>query len=277
MVNRAKYPRDRGKIGMTSSSSHALSLSIAQGKVKETGSEEWKNSAHIAVGYWTFLGNKMGFLAFARDAIIKYGLFFSISQRFGWTGYTREEPMMMANEVNNLIRLMDAICVSWDNPSYYPEYENGVLKVTHCNAFVNDVAQAVGCDDFYDPLTHEALMADDIIQRMSGSDRWQELRVAGLPPDAQRIALSSVQMWANQGYLTIAGMSSAALGSAHAHVCIVRPGKMKTSGKWGEVPVVANVGKENFIGRGKSGPMKGEPVGVNEAFIQMPRFFSFKG
>lgn len=183
----------------------------------------------------------------------------------------------MPNDTNNLIRLIDAICVAWDNPSYYPEFENGVLKKTWCNYFVAEVAKEVGCNDFFDPVTQHPMMADDIIRVMDGSDSWQEIRVAGLDPGQMAIALKAVQMWANQGYFTIAAASSASLGSAHAHVCVVRPGQMKTSGKWGAVPSVANCGKEQFIGRAKSGPMKGEPVGVNEAFIQMPKFFSWKG
>lgn len=178
---------------------------------------------------------------------------------------------------NNLIQLIDAICVAWDNPNYYPEFENGVLKVTHCNQFVCEVAHVVGCDDFFDLITHQPMMADDMILKMQRSDQWQEIRVAGLEPGQMAIALRAVQTWANQGFLTIAGASSATLGAAHAHVCIIRPGNLKSSGKWGSVPVVANCGKENFIGRAKSGVMKGEPVGLNEAFIQIPRFWSWKG
>lgn len=184
---------------------------------------------------------------------------------------------MTTSEVDHLIKLMDAICVAWDNPDYYPEFENGVLKVTHCNQFVNDVAKAVGCNDFFDPVTHDPLMADDIIRVVSGSSRWAELRVAGLPQAELPAALWRVQVWANQGYLTLAGASGSALGAIHGHVCIIRPGKMRVSGKWGEVPAVANVGKENFIGRAKTGPMKGEPVGINQAFIQLPHFWSWKG
>lgn len=183
----------------------------------------------------------------------------------------------MPHATNNLVQLIDAICVAWDNPDYYPEFENGELKTTYCNYFVADVAKAVGCDDFIDPVTGNPLLADEMIRFMAGSDHWQELRVAGLAPDAMAVGLRSVQMWANQGYFTVAAASAASLGSKHAHICVVRPGVVKTSGKWGEVPVVANCGKEQFIGRAKSGPMKGEPVGVNEAFIQMPRFFSWKG
>lgn len=183
----------------------------------------------------------------------------------------------MPNVGNNLVRLVDAICTSWDNPDYAPLFENGIAVKTFCNYFINDVATKVGCRDFYDEGTKQPVMADDMVRIMSGSDNWQELRCAGLAPDAMVVALRSIQMWANQGYLTIAGASGAMLGAKHGHVCIIRPGIMKSSGKWGDVPVVANIGKENFIGMGKSGPMKGEPVGVNEAFIQLPRFFSWKG
>lgn len=205
-------------------------------------------------------------------------MFTILSFHFAETGYetTRKDPMM-PNDVNNLIRLIDAICVAWDNPSYYPEFENGVLKSTHCNSFVCEVAHAVGCDDFFDKITHRPIMADDMIRVMSGSDQWQEIRCAGLQPEQMAIALRAIQVWANQGFLTIAGTSGAVLGTAHGHVCIVRPGNLKSSGKWGEVPAVANVGKEMFIGRAKAGPMKGAPVGVNEAFIQMPHFWSYKG
>lgn len=183
----------------------------------------------------------------------------------------------MPNDANNLIRLIDAICVAWDNPAYQPVFENGELKSTSCNLFVCEVAKEVGCEDFFDPVTQRPLMADDMIRKISGSDRWQEIRVSGLPADAMTIGLKSVQMWANQGYFTVAGLTSAALGSAHGHICVVRPGVLKSSGKWGDVPTVANVGKENFIGRAHSGVMKGIPMGVNEAFIQMPKFWSWKG
>jgi hypothetical protein len=224
---------------------------------------------------WTLSGKTMGFLSDALAAILKRGLSISVTKPLSWTGYTKE--VKMPSPINNLIRLIDAICVSWDNPAYYPELENGVVRTTYCNFFVNDVAKHVGCNDFFDPITNDPLMADDIVRLMEALDTWQEIRVAGLPPDHMQIGLQSVQMWANQGYLTIAGQSGVALGSGHGHVCVIRPGILATSGKWGRVPVVANVGREMFIGRGKSGPMRGEIVGINEAFIQMPRFFSWKG
>ncbi len=205
--------------------------------------------------------------------LLSYGI--KVSIPFEWTGYYRKEPM--PNEENNIIRLIDAICVAWDNPDYYPEFENGVLKKTHCNSFVNDVAKAVGCNDFFDPVTKQPLVADDIIRTISGSDHWQEMRCAGLAPDLMEIALKSIQMWANQGYLTIAGSTGSVLGSAHGHVTVIRPGIMKSSGKWGSVPVCANVGKEMFIGVAKAGVMKGEPVGINNAFVPMPHFWSWKG
>lgn len=178
------------------------------------------------------------------------------------------------NDPSTLIRLFDAIVVAYDNPAYYPVFENGELKETFCNRFVNDVTQAMGYDDFIDPMTKQAIMADDIIYVMTNSSRWQEIRCSVSDPEGMKLAMHTVQVWANQGYLTIAGATGATLGSMHGHVCIIRPGVMKPSGKWGDVPVVANCGKENFIGRAKSGVMKGDPVGVNEAFVQLPRFFS---
>lgn len=176
-----------------------------------------------------------------------------------------------------LIQLIDAICVGYDNPDYWPVFENGVLKTTFCNKFVNDVAQAVGCHDFIDLITHDVLNADDIIRVMESSPNWVKLQIHDAPQDIRENDLKSVQVWANQGFLTIAALRGSILGAEHGHVCIVRPGIMKTSGKWGEVPVVANVGKEMFIGRAKAGVMKGEPVGVNESFVPMPKFYSWQG
>lgn len=186
------------------------------------------------------------------------------------------QPTMPPTERRRIIRLFDAICVAWDNPAYYPEFENGVLKSTHCNAFVDEVARAIGCDDFHDTVTKEPFMADDIIHKLSSADteRWVELKVS---EETKANDLEAIQVWANQGFLTIAGATSVTLNAEHGHVAVIRPGLMKSSGKWGSVPVLANVGKEMFIGRAKSGMMKGEPVGINEAFIPLPRFFSFKG
>lgn len=184
--------------------------------------------------------------------------------------------IMPPTERRRIITLFDAICVGWDNPRYYPEFENGTLVKTHCNAFIDDVASAVGCFDFHDQNTKEPLLADDIMAVLINADpeRWVELKVH---EDSKTNDFEVIQVWANQGFLTIAGATSSMLKAAHGHVCIIRPGQMKYSGKWGLCPVVANVGKEMFIGRAKGGVMKGEPVGINEAFISLPRFFSFKG
>lgn len=180
----------------------------------------------------------------------------------------------------SLIKLIDALCVAWDNPSYTPVYENGALQTTYCNLFVAEVAKVMGCNDFFDPIQQRNKTADEIadwLQTEPGLVHWQEMRCVGLPSDQMTMALFSIQAWANQGYLTIAIASSKALNSQHGHICLIRPGVLKSSGKWGDVPCVANIGRENFIGRGQSGPMKGQPVGVNEAFQNMPRFYSWKG
>ena len=183
----------------------------------------------------------------------------------------------MPNSTNELIKLIDAICVGWDNATYWPVFENGILIRTFCNCFVAEVARVVGCKDFIDPISLLPLMADDMIKVMAGSEDWQEFTVDITKPVDMAMALSSIQMWANKGYFTVAGATSTTLQSDHGHVNVIRPGNMVSSGKWGQVPVCANVGKENFIGRAKSGVMKNEPVGINEAFIEMPRFFAWKG
>jgi hypothetical protein len=216
----------------------------------------------------------MAFPLSVLGAILKRGL--SISIPVAWTGYRKDKPMSHSTE--DLIKLIDAICVAFDNPDYLPEYDDkGVLLKTHCNRFVNSVAMEMGCYDLCEPITKTAYLADDMIRVIDRSDNWQEMRCAGLLPDQMPVALRSIQAWANMGYLMVAAASSTALGGSHGHICIVRPGRMRLSGKWGQVPVVANVGRENFIGRAKLGPMKGEPVGVNEAFVSMPRFYCWKG
>lgn len=216
----------------------------------------------------------MGFLSFAKDALLKRGLNISITKAFSWTGYTNDHM----DEWKNLIKLIDAICVAWDNPAYYPEFDaNGKAIKTHCNRFVNAVAKSIGCNDLHDPETGAPYLADQMIEIISNSSNWHEMRCAGLPEDLMKNALRIIQLSANQGSLLVAAASSASLGAAHGHICIVRPGLMKTSGKWGDIPVVANCGRENFIGRAKTGPMKGEPVGINQAFVSMPRFYCWKG
>lgn len=184
-------------------------------------------------------------------------------------------------------KYVDAICAAYDNTDYTPVFDNGKLIKTFCNYAVNEVARAMGCDDFIEPNTSETPLpmdADDIcdfLNNNSDSDSqspkpWLEIKIDPTQPDNTKIQMGTIQTWATKGYLTVACAKASELKQDHGHICVVRPGLLKMSGKWGAVPSVMNVGGENFISLGRSGVMKGRPVGVNEAFQILPRFFVWK-
>lgn len=188
---------------------------------------------------------------------------FSVSWRFSETGYKQ-----MARDP---IRLIDAICTTYDNLNYRPIYENGKLQTTFCNMACNEIAQAMGCQDL------KGLSADEIYSYFTGHpDDWMELRAIGLQGDDLDIAFAGIQSYANMGALVFAVATSIELGQDHGHICVIRPGTRKSSGKWGNVPACMNIGAECYIGLGQSGVMKGEPVGINEAFRPLPHFFLWK-
>lgn len=144
--------------------------------------------------------------------------------------------------------LLDAIHLPLMRPEYQPliqKNDDGTISgiVTHCNGYVNEVCQLMGWKGF------DGMMANQIVDYMAGSDQWTET------------AMEKCQFLANQGTLVIAGMKE----DIHGHVCVVVPGKDKTSGRYGIVPSVANVGKEIFIGKG-----------VNWAFSSMPKFWAWR-
>lgn len=180
--------------------------------------------------------------------------------------------------------LIDAILMAYDNPAYRPIVEDGKLK-TFCNIAAHEIAYKMGCADLYDADHGRPKTADEIYDFMvSHSDSsnpntfdWQEIQCATLQPDFHEIAFTGIQFQANSGTLIFAVQSSRALGGEHGHICVIRPGVMKNSGKWGKVPVCMNIGGENFIAIAQSGVMKGLAVGINEAFKQLPRFFAWKG
>lgn len=218
----------------------------------------------------------MGFFYDAATALLKHGLSIKFSQRFSWTGV---KNMRDRNE------LVDAILTAYDNASYAPEYQDGKLVRTYCNLAANEIAQKLGCHDLWNEAQKRPKTADEIYDFMaSHSDPkktdeflWQEFQVSTLQPEFREVNFQAIQFWANGGYLVFAVQSSYNIGSSHGHIAIVRPGTMKTSGKWGKVPACMNIGGENFIALGKNGPMKGQPVGINEAFREIPRFFAWRG
>lgn len=140
--------------------------------------------------------------------------------------------------MKDLFKLLDAIHL----PLCRPEYQPG-SGATHCNSYVDEVCQAMGWKGF------AFLMANEIVDLMASSDQWSET------------PLDKCQFLANQGTLVIAGLK----GNPHGHVNVICPGKDKTSGRWGIVPSVANVGKDVFIGKG-----------INWAFSDLPKFWAWR-
>lgn len=131
--------------------------------------------------------------------------------------------------------LIDAIHSAYNHPEYAPQE-----GVTHCNQFVNEVCSTLGFKEL------DGKLANDIVLILSNSLSWSSL------------GMDQCQELANAGSLVVAGMQE----DAHGHVNIICPGKLKASGRWGPVPSCANVGKENFIGKG-----------INWAFSSMPKFW----
>lgn len=136
------------------------------------------------------------------------------------------------------LQLLDSIHLAFSRPEYQPG--NGL---THCNAFVSEVALGCGFKGL------EGLLANDIIDLISNHDQWTEC------------SLEKAQDLANEGTLIVACLKA----DPHGHVNIICPGKPKTSGRWGQVPSVANVGKDNFIGRG-----------ISWAFSDMPKLYLWR-
>lgn len=197
---------------------------------------------------------------------------FSISKGFKETGYTNMKDRNV---------LIDIILTAHENPAYEPVIVDGKVQQTFCNLFCNEVARGYGCTDFIDMEKNRVRNADEIYDFVSShcgaNDDWEEILCSTLSETGRDIAFTAAQFWANSGTLVIAVANSTMLKAEHGHCCIIRPGTQKSSGKWGKVPAVANVGGENFIALGKNGVMKGLPVGLNEAFKIIPRIFAWKG
>lgn len=92
-------------------------------------------------------------------------------------------------------------------------------------------------------------MANQIIDLIATHDQWAECPI------------EKAQALANEGTLIVACLKA----DPHGHVNVVCPGKEKTSGRWGQVPTVANVGKTNFIGSG-----------LNWAFSDLPKLYLWR-
>lgn len=153
--------------------------------------------------------------------------------------------------MKDVIALIDVICDVYDNPRYIPKGDG----TTFCNYAAQDLCHAYGCNDF------DGKTADQIVGFVESSANWKQ------------VSMVDSQVHANAGSLVFAMESSVNLGQSHGHLCVIRPGKFKDSGKWGLTPCCMNIGAENFIGRAKKGPLTAMACGINEAFIPPPRFF----
>jgi hypothetical protein len=155
--------------------------------------------------------------------------------------------------MRDLITLIDSICEAYDRPDFQPK--DGT---TFCNMAVTMIADTMGCKDL------DFKTADEIIAFIANNPDWNEMD------------MSRVQDLANQGSLVVAGLDSEALKQEHGHVVVIRPGKLVYSGKWGPTPRCLNIGAENFLARAKKGPLTAMSCGVNEAFVEKPKFWVWR-
>lgn len=159
---------------------------------------------------------------------------FSISRPVEWTGYTKENTM-----AKDVFVLLDALHAPICRPEYRPTPDG----TTHCNQFVAEVCDTIGAKGF------DGMLANQVIDYIAESESWSE------------VPIEKCQGLANTGTLIIAALKT----DPHGHVNIICPGREKTSGRWGNVPSCANVGKDIFIGKG-----------INWAFSDMPKFYAWR-
>ena len=132
--------------------------------------------------------------------------------------------------------LMDACNHILRDPALAPEFDKaGKLLKTHCNRAALLVAQALGCDEF-ESSGRDPLLADQMIEVMALNESGKWKRATG----------SEATIHALSGGLAYAAKTSEELGAAHGHIAVIYPVGMQKSGSWkADVPVLANVGKEN--------------------------------
>jgi hypothetical protein len=118
------------------------------------------------------------------------------------------------------------------------DYSPDATGHTHCNAFVNDFAEAAfgygglrgkNANEIVDFMKAGKLGWTAVHDEKAGSSLQDDFRKA--------------QELANQGYLVIAAYRSPSTPDAHGHVAVVLPGELKKSGMWGmDVPDTAQAG-----------------------------------
>lgn len=159
--------------------------------------------------------------------------------------------------MKNIGLLVDLICEAYDNPIFKAHtvklYSGEEIEETHCNMAVNYVVKNFGFKDLMDQKTLEPFNANKIIDILSSSKCWREI-------DNYNLA----QQWANDGGLCVAGLK----GAVHGHICIIRPGRVVESGKWGmSMPKCCNIGSKQFTSISN---------GLNWAFLEKPRMWIYE-
>lgn len=154
---------------------------------------------------------------------------------------------LTGGKMKDLFGLLDSIHEAFSRPEYQPEVKkddkgNVIDTVTHCNQFTSEVVTGRGFKGL------EGLLANQIIDLISKHEQWSE------------VAFEKAQDLANGGSLIILGTH----GEPHGHVAVACPGKPKTSGRWGQVPTVASVGKQNMI------------RGANWVFSDAPKCWAYR-
>ena len=126
--------------------------------------------------------------------------------------------------------------------------------VTHCNQFVDEALhQYLGGSPIGKEL--HGLMANAIVDKLEKDVAWIPFEVEEYPKFSGLL---------EAGHPAIAGI----IETGHGHVNIVIIGQPVSSGHWSLkdcVPQCANVGKENWVGKG-----------LNFAFFEKPRIFIMK-
>lgn len=186
-----------------------------------------------------------GIFNYLRNLWMEQGFTVGLSIPIEQTGYTN---------MRNIITLIDAICDAYDNKDFSPTSDG----TTFCNIAVSAVCSVMGYTGFM------GLTADQIVDNIPTNPDWSP------------VPMEKAQDLANQGSLLIAGLDGKAMGQAHGHVVVIRPGKPCYSGKWGQTPRCLNIGSENFLARAKRGPLVGMAAGLNEAFIEMPKIYVWR-
>lgn len=153
--------------------------------------------------------------------------------------------------------LVDLICEAYDNPIFKAHtvklYSGVEVEETHCNLAVNYVVKNFGFKGLMDPKTLEPYTANKMIEILSTSKCWREVE-----------NYTFIQQWVNDGGLAVAGLK----GIQHGHVCIIRPGRMTESGKWGmTIPKCCNIGSKQFTSISN---------GVNYAFDEKPQIWIYE-